>query len=66
LESLRAHKRTGRPLGDERFIAKLEGLAGPLLHRQKSGPKSPGKEIVMYGVPGTLQETWWWEERKSG
>jgi putative transposase len=44
LESLREHERTGRPLGDERFIAKLERLAGRLLHRQKPGPKGPGKK----------------------
>ncbi len=43
-ESLREHERTGRPLGDERFIAKLERLAGRLLRRQKPGPKGPGKK----------------------
>ena len=43
-ESLREHERTGRPLGDERFIAKLERLAGRLLRRQKPGPKGPGQK----------------------
>jgi len=42
LKSLREHERTGRPLGDERFIAKLERLAGRLLRRQKPGPKGRG------------------------
>jgi putative transposase len=43
-EELRQHERTGRPLGDARFIAKLERIAGRLLRRQKPGPKGPKKE----------------------
>ena len=38
-EALRLHERTGRPLGSEKFIVKLERLAGRLLRRQKLGPK---------------------------
>ena len=63
-ESLREHERTGRPLGDERFIAKLERLAGRLLRRQKPGPKKSGKEIVMYGVPGTPEPSEPWTYRR--
>ena len=44
MERLREHERTGRPLGSERFIAKLERLAGRLLHRQKPGPKRPERK----------------------
>ena len=39
-EALRRHERTGRPLGSEKFIAKLERIAGRLLRRQKPGPKT--------------------------
>jgi len=38
-EALREHERTGRPLGSERFLAKLERLTGRLLKRQRPGPK---------------------------
>ena len=38
-EALRLHERTGCPLGSEKFIVKLERLAGRLLRRQKPGPK---------------------------
>ena len=44
LEELRRHERTGRPLGDERFIARLERLAGRRLRRQKPGPKGPERK----------------------
>jgi len=36
---LRAHERTGRPLGDEKFLATLEKDLGRILRRQKPGPK---------------------------
>jgi putative transposase len=36
---LRAHEYTGRPLGDEEFLAKLEQNLGRILKRQKPGPK---------------------------
>ena len=38
-EAIRAHERTGRPLGDERFTARLEKRLGRTLARQKPGPK---------------------------
>ncbi len=38
----RLHVNTGRPLGDDRFIEKIEGLTGRILHRQKPGPKHKG------------------------
>ena len=39
IKVLRAHERTGRPLGDEKFLAKLEIDLGRILRRQKPGPK---------------------------
>jgi len=38
-QHLRKHERTGRPLGGEGFIEKLEEVMGRRLRRQKSGPK---------------------------
>lgn len=38
-EDLRRHERTGRPLGCERFVTKLERLTGSMLRPQKPGPK---------------------------
>ena len=40
LDVLRAHRRTGRPLGDEKFLKRLEKKLGRVLRRQKPGPKS--------------------------
>ncbi len=40
LNVLRAHERTGRPLGDENFLARLEKKLGRILRRQKPGPKN--------------------------
>jgi putative transposase len=39
LNLLRAHDRTGRPLGDEAFLIGLEQNLGRILRRQKPGPK---------------------------
>ena len=39
LERFRRHERTGRPLGDARFLKKLERKLGRILRRQKPGPK---------------------------
>jgi putative transposase len=40
IKVLRAHERTGRPLGDEEFLASLEKDLGRILRRQKPGPKT--------------------------
>jgi len=40
LERLRRHGRTGRPLGDAGFIARLEADLGRRLRRRKPGPKA--------------------------
>jgi len=37
IEELRAHGRTGRPLGNETFLDRLEGLIGRVLKPQKGG-----------------------------
>jgi len=39
VERLRQHERTGRPLGTERFLRRLEKLLDRVLRRQKPGPK---------------------------
>lgn len=39
LTQIRRHGRTGRPLGDETFVGRLEGLVGRVLKPQKRGPK---------------------------
>lgn len=39
MEALRLHGRTGRPLGGEGFVAKLEKGLGRIFHRRKPGPK---------------------------
>ncbi len=37
---LRSHEQTGRPLGDDDFLATLEENLGRILKKQKSGPKT--------------------------
>jgi putative transposase len=39
MEALRHHERTGRPLGEEGFVGKLEKVLGRMLHRRKPGPQ---------------------------
>jgi putative transposase len=43
LSDIRHHTRTGRPLGDETFLARLEGMVGRVLKPQKRGPKPKEK-----------------------
>jgi putative transposase len=38
-EVLKLHERTGRPLGSDSFLRRLESLTGRRLRRQKPGPK---------------------------
>ena len=38
LSDIRHHTRTGRPLGDEAFLARLEGMVGRVLKPQKAAP----------------------------
>lgn len=47
-ELIRRGERTGRPLGDDRFVAGLEQETGRTLARQKPGPK-PREEGVRAG-----------------
>ena len=42
-ERFRRHERTGRPLGDEGFVTRLERVLGRVLRPQKRGPKGPWK-----------------------
>jgi len=42
-ETLRRHERTGRPLGNERFVARLERVLDRVLRPRKRGPKGPWK-----------------------
>jgi putative transposase len=39
LDTLRGGERTGRPLGDERFVAEIEAVTGRSIARRKPGPK---------------------------
>ncbi len=39
LGNIRRHARTGRPLGDETFLGRLEEMVGRALKLQKRGPK---------------------------
>ena len=39
LAELRGHGRTGRPLGDETFLERLEDMVGRVLRPQKAGRK---------------------------
>ena len=41
-EAIRLHERTGRPLGGEGFVDRIEGLLGRLLRPRKRGPKAKG------------------------
>ena len=43
LEALRLHNRTGRPLGSEDFVTKLEQTLGRTLKPRRPGPKGPWK-----------------------
>jgi putative transposase len=36
---LKRHERTGRPLGDEHFINKIENAANRFIRKKKPGPK---------------------------
>jgi putative transposase len=42
-EQLRRHERTGRPLGEDAFVARLESVLNRELRLQKRGPKGPWK-----------------------
>ena len=44
LEALRSHECTGRPLGNDKFMTKLEKRLGRTLKRMKPGPKLRGKK----------------------
>lgn len=39
LAAIERHVRTGRPRGDEAFVAALEARTGRVLSRQRPGPK---------------------------
>jgi len=39
VDALRKHERTGRPLGDEAFVGRLERALDRVLHRKKPGPR---------------------------
>jgi len=43
LRDIRRHARTGRPLGDESFLARLEEMVGRVLKPQRRGPKPKQK-----------------------
>ena len=46
IEVLRAHERTGRPLGDAKFLAMLEQKRDRILALQKPGPQPRAEAIA--------------------
>ena len=44
-ELIERHRRSGRPLGSEQFISKLESLLGRRLAPQRPGPLATGKKL---------------------
>ena len=46
VKQLHLHERTGRPLGADGFVRRLERRLGRLLRRQKPGPKPESQEPV--------------------
>jgi len=48
---LQLHERTGRPLGSDGFLNRLEKTIGRFLKPKRPGRK-PKKGKNMYGVPG--------------
>jgi hypothetical protein len=44
VEKFRCYERTGRPLGTNRFIVRLENVPGRMLNKQKPGPKALQKK----------------------
>jgi putative transposase len=42
MEKIRRHERSGRPLGSERFVERLESTLERLLTPGKPGPKGKG------------------------
>ena len=42
-QQLRQHERTGRPLGSDLLIDKIEVLLGKQVRKKKTGPKGPWK-----------------------
>jgi len=43
-DEFRKHGRTGRPIGDESFLMKLEDIVGRTLRTQKPGPKKVNRD----------------------
>jgi putative transposase len=52
IKLLRAHESTGRPLGDEEFVATLEDNLSRILRRQKPGPKPRRPQKMPSGKAG--------------
>jgi putative transposase len=54
IKDLRHHARTGRPLGDQAFLVRLEKITGIRLRKRKPGPKAKGQRRIDY--PTELDE----------
>jgi putative transposase len=50
--AIRKHERTGRPLGNEIFVEKLELITNRALKRRKPGPKGPRQPKAPPGLHG--------------
>lgn len=44
---IRSHNRTGRPVGDDAFLDRLESLTGRSLRKRKPGPKTADNRTVV-------------------
>ena len=54
LKLLRNHFTTGRPMGDDKFIDKLEKLSGRILKKQRTGPKPRNSLSQSHSNSGAL------------
>jgi putative transposase len=57
VDLIEKHSRTGRPLGDEAFIDKLEAVTGRALHKQKPGPKPGASKAKRQGAKARSKRT---------
>jgi len=44
IEKMRKHEQTGRPLGSDNFVVKMERILDRILRPQKPGPKAKRDE----------------------
>jgi hypothetical protein len=66
VDILRRHQRTGRPLGDDAFVERLETSLGRNLHPANPAP-SPAKRQGSREISNmSLEPVTWWKRQSSG